>query len=632
MFGASSLLSSSGASRPPVRPKRSLPPSSAPPSAVALLNARAQAGAVAHVGGLPGQSTTLRQSSRPKVASLQALLELPAFQLPAAPALARLTSNVCPPPIRRVRPRLQLRRMPPEDAALVDLIVEKELDADGASDSDSVLNDVACCVEDNAVHPLRAAAPTRMPYRRGSRTNLDDSGEDRAAVVGLRSRKLALSSVASQASLRGWWVQRARARGLHAFPLTPRKIELAAALLRKGGYRSALNYLSAARKQHVRKGHKWTDQLQLMWMDCKRALLRGRGPDKQAQCLPLDVLAELPADLLEAASKPYWPAAGLSAAVVACAWLTREIESSSTYLDSTWISERKDDEGPCGVGYWDLPASKADFKALGKVRCLACSCPCTLCPVKALRRVRGKAEDMKLQTGRQSDGTWPLIPRADGAPMNKKDVAAFYKDLASLAGFSVLFVPPHAARVTGAARMALAGHSEGVIQIFGRWGSSVVLRYVREALLGSCGGRVATPQAACSLSLAELRSIAAKKLPAGMGRQRSHALSAAWAEQAVEQVVNSVPAQPIEWEDFKRQFDARLDELAHDVDALRGRSLPLAVQCLGGKRHRVLDATRCYCSWRWSSQGGVPLPPAGIVPELGSSEALRLWCSKCLSH
>ena len=153
--------------------------------------------------------------------------------------------------------------------------------------------------------------------------------------------------------------------------------------------------------------------------------------------------------------------------------------------------------------------------------------------------------------------------------MNKKDVAAFYKDLASR-GFSDLFVPPHAARVTGAARMALAGHSEGVIQIFGRWGSSVVLRYVREALLGSRGGRVATPQAACSLSLAELRSIAAKKLPAGMGRQRSHALSAAWAEQAVEQVVKSVPAQPIEWEDFKRQFDARLDELAHDVDASGG--------------------------------------------------------------
>ena len=84
-----------------------------------------------------------------------------------------------------------------------------------------------------------------------------------------------------------------------------------------------------------------------------------------------------------------------------------------------------------------------------------------------------------------------MFVRTDGRPMRKVDIVEFYKDLSKLVGSETLRITGHSPRVTGAQRMAFAGHSEWVIQMFGRWNSEAVLKYVRAALLGSKGGNLA---------------------------------------------------------------------------------------------------------------------------------------------
>eukprot|EP00959_Pyramimonas_sp_CCMP1952_P144876 3032643-Pyramimonas_sp.AAC.1 len=100
--------------------------------------------------------------------------------------------------------------------------------------------------------------------------------------------------------------------------------------------------------------------------DAERAILRGLGPAKRAEPLPLEqyVSDDFKANVAVAA-RPEWPAAGVDAAVVACAWLLREVESSSAFLRSVELFEAEGEEdGPCGWATWHLPASKADPAAL----------------------------------------------------------------------------------------------------------------------------------------------------------------------------------------------------------------------------------------------------------------------------
>ena len=106
-----------------------------------------------------------------------------------------------------------------------------------------------------------------------------------------------------------------------------------------------------------------------------------------------------------------------------------------------------------------------------------------------MRRVRqASAERSRAKRRAVEDG--PLIPRRDGHVMTKDQVIRFYRDLALAVGFEGR-IGGHSARVAGAMRMAFAHHTEWTIQVFGRWGSDAVLRYVREALLGKEGGTIA---------------------------------------------------------------------------------------------------------------------------------------------
>ena len=99
------------------------------------------------------------------------------------------------------------------------------------------------------------------------------------------------------------------------------------------------------------------------------------------------------------------------------------------------------------------------------------------CAVRKVKSIHTKAKTRKAGRNR------PLAVRSDGSRLQKAEVVKFYTDLAVWAGQSRRHFTGHSARVTEAMRMALAGHSEWMTQVFGRWGSSAVLRYMRETIL-----------------------------------------------------------------------------------------------------------------------------------------------------
>ena len=260
-------------------------------------------------------------------------------------------------------------------------------------------------------------------------------------------------------------------------------------MLRTGGYRSSKIYLSAIKRMHITAGFVWSDLHVQTMADARRACERGLGPAEQADPLPIDDIVEVAKQELMGTIRPTWPAVGLDAAVVSCAWLLREIESSLAVRRHVELFDPPEGEKGCSWVRWTLPASKTDPKAQGVKRSLACACPSSLCPVAAMRRVCKVSEAVSLAMGRTTaDG--PLLPRKDGKVLTKRNVESFYENLAEMVGYQGR-ITGHSARVTGAMRMAYAGHSEWAIQLFGRWGANTVLRYIREALLGKAGGHIA---------------------------------------------------------------------------------------------------------------------------------------------
>ena len=135
---------------------------------------------------------------------------------------------------------------------------------------------------------------------------------------------------------------------------------------------------------------------------------------------------------------------------------------------------------------------KDGLQSPGATRSLAYACPAKACPVQAARKVVTTAELVRLSFDTavpQED--FPLLCKLTGEAMKKHEVVTFYRNIVEAVGYEDLHITGHSARVTGAMRMAIAGHRVWTIQVFGRWGSSAILGYVREAILGQQGGDLA---------------------------------------------------------------------------------------------------------------------------------------------
>lgn len=120
------------------------------------------------------------------------------------------------------------------------------------------------------------------------------------------------------------------------FLLTPDLIYVVMGALKSAQYRSADQYLEAAKALHVANGYPWTDQLAQARRTAIHSCRRHLGHPKQAGGLPLLRLGPLAHRVAQLTpGGPTWPA---RSTLLASWWLLREIEAASTHPG-----------GPCGA-------------------------------------------------------------------------------------------------------------------------------------------------------------------------------------------------------------------------------------------------------------------------------------------
>lgn len=136
-------------------------------------------------------------------------------------------------------------------------------------------------------------------------------------------------------------------------------------ILKAAEYRSAANYLEAAKRKHIESGLALTDKLRQACRMAIRSAKRDLGPPKQAEPIPL---ASMAAVRVREAFGTDGPMAPGRSCLLAAWWLLREIEASHckvSHVSLDWSKKRAD---------LKLPNSKTDLMALGTSRAHSCSC------------------------------------------------------------------------------------------------------------------------------------------------------------------------------------------------------------------------------------------------------------------
>ena len=132
------------------------------------------------------------------------------------------------------------------------------------------------------------------PYTRGSlgeaRRLARSSAE--ACAEALVTEADAPSSRSSLNSQLKTWDQVARDAGFQdPFRLTPNLVFTVVGVLKQAGYRSAVNYLEAAKRVHIESGLPFSIQLKHACRTASRSAKRDLGSSKQAEALSLFAMA-----------------------------------------------------------------------------------------------------------------------------------------------------------------------------------------------------------------------------------------------------------------------------------------------------------------------------------------------------
>ena len=248
------------------------------------------------------------------------------------------------------------------------------------------------------------------------------------------------------------------------FPLKEDVIIGVAAALKAAGMKSGDQYLNELKLWHVEQGFE-----QPAWMVrciglCKKALMRGRGPEKRAAELnPLDISEERWTWRPRDQTLYVRPALAFT---WACVWMLREIELGNMRWKHVTTMENS------RTVKIVLPISKTDQTGIGIRRTLTCcgEKPChRMCPwsvwteIEKLRPAKDLPEDM-------------IFRDQKGKTLSKSKTVAGWK------GLSNTLVSGHSARRSGAMAYVRAGLPIQELAFLGRWKSSVVLRYAEDAL------------------------------------------------------------------------------------------------------------------------------------------------------
>ena len=339
---------------------------------------------------------------------------------------------------------------------------------------------------EGAYPALRAGGPERRGYARGRLPALVTTAARSAAVSELLTGVYAASSTTAVRGRRKCYERILDLWGLPAMPISAAKVVYLGAGLRAGGYRSAASVLSQYGTDATREGHTLDQRTLRALTDASRSCRRGLGPPRRALALNLFKLIDLTPSVAP------WSSAGpvgpRNMLMIGSWWLLREIEASGVRAAHARIVE-----GRPLVATLLLPTSKSDTAALGAARAHPCICgdgrPRADCPVHALWDQLLALRDRF--PGRHHDGkpepSLPLFPTAEGQPISK---TSFTKTVVEAArrtrqpeanADETLRLSGHSLRASGAQHLARLGMDLLSIQLLGRWGSTALLTYVRDA-------------------------------------------------------------------------------------------------------------------------------------------------------
>jgi len=226
----------------------------------------------------------------------------------------------------------------------------------------------------------------------------------------LRSRFFSANTRASKNSKRSkvWEIARVVAAGNDVLPLDTDTLEATAATLMESGIKAADQYLGELKGLHIEAGFWWTDKLNHHMAMCKRALSRGRGPEKRAKELKIEGMRPEVCDM-RSREENEPTRVGWSYTWAAC-WMLRaaeavEVRRSHVTLSSSQKSVRL-----------HIPKSKMDQNEKGTFRTLGC-CGKSPCVSHCAWRIASHAVREAQEMGIGPEG--PLFPSPGGAKVSQ---------------------------------------------------------------------------------------------------------------------------------------------------------------------------------------------------------------------
>ncbi|CAE7216757.1 unnamed protein product [Symbiodinium natans] len=339
-----------------------------------------------------------------------------------------------------------------------------------------------CAVAKQPSKRARKDLPFARPSQRGSLSSalnaaLPENQED--ALAELFEDIWARSNLASGDARWRTWTRLCRAWRVDALPLTRDVVEKVSASLKRGGYRSARQYFSQARRQHVlHTGKQVPADVELCMRDMTRSLERGLGGPALKDAFRLESL-ELPHPEEDV---PVSARTQTTVVVLGCWFLLREIEVAALKVKYFVVDEKSQTVS------LTLQSSKTDTQGDLVMRCHACYCqvmPANLCPFHVAKAFVSLLPQ---------DPEAPAFSNSEGSVLSKEESVQMIRDVlansdveltrAGMAG-EVQRFGGHCLRVSGAQFLSRCSIPLSTIMLLGRWGSRSVERYVQEAALES---------------------------------------------------------------------------------------------------------------------------------------------------
>lgn len=334
------------------------------------------------------------------------------------------------------------------------------------------------------------ALPVVRPRSRGSAFHAEDDTEEAKSgfLAAYELDKYATTSAAPRASLLNTWgrfLERWHGSPTPLVPVEPEDIGFVGCLMKAQGYRSFANYVSAAKQEHVRAGHCWTERHEQEARQGQRSVTRGQGPPRQSAPLDVEEVAKLKMETgALVAGGPINPQ---GAVFLGSSFLLREIEVAYARLNHLRLDRKH------SRVMLDLPVSKTDPTAVGCTRVWGCTCldpalPCGDCVFHAAAaHLEIVHASLGIEPTDPLSQVLPLFPDEAGDTVTKAAMVGTIEQIAVRLGLPLLDVlgqkrfGGHSLRVSGAQWLGNLGFDVEKIRTFGRWSSDTVVRYLGEA-------------------------------------------------------------------------------------------------------------------------------------------------------